>query len=256
MKTRIQDILDELCRIAPLELQMDFDNAGFQIGRGDREVSRVLLALDATDAVVQEAVSLGAQLIVTHHPLIFTSLRLLNDRDPVSRRVLTMAEKQIGLICMHTNLDIADGGVNDVLIRLLGAEPGEALDGESCGRIGVLDEPMSLGDFLSLCKQRLHLPSVRYCDGGKAVHRIAVMGGSGAGSISDAVAKGCDTYVTADVKYHQFQRAEELGLSLIDADHFYTENPVIPTLAGRLSLAFPEVEFSISRVHTDCIRFA
>ena len=141
--TAIRDVFTALCGIAPLELQMEFDNAGFQIGRTEREVHRVLLSLDATDAVVEEAEELGAELIVTHHPLLFSPLRSLTDLDPVQRRALTLAEKGIGLISMHTNLDIAEGGVNDVLIRLIGAEPEEALD-EGCGRIGTLPQTMEL----------------------------------------------------------------------------------------------------------------
>ena len=253
--TAIRDIFTALCHIAPLELQMDFDNAGFQIGRSEREVHHVLLALDATDAVVEEADALGAELIVTHHPLLFSPLRSLTDLDPTQRRALTLAEKGIGLISMHTNLDIAEGGVNDVLIRLLGAEPEEALD-EGCGRIGKLPQEMNLSTFLEVCKQRLQIPTLRFADGGKAVRRIAVMGGAGAGSLECAVKAGCDTYVTADVKYHQFQRAAELGLNLIDADHFYTENPVIPELARKLKAQFPDVAFHISKRHTDCIHFA
>ncbi len=253
--TAIRDIFTALCGIAPLELQMEFDNAGFQIGRTEREVHRVLLALDATDAVVEEAEELGAELIVTHHPLLFSPLRSLTDLDPVQRRALTLAEKGIGLISMHTNLDIAEGGVNDVLIRLIGAEPEEALD-EGCGRIGTLPQTMELSAFLKVCKQCLHVPALRFADGGKAVRRIAVMGGAGAGSLECAVKAGCDTYVTADIKYHQFQHAAELGLNLIDADHFYTENPVISALAGQLAAQFPDVEFQISKRHTACIRFA
>jgi dinuclear metal center YbgI/SA1388 family protein len=253
--TTIRDIFDALCRIAPLELQMDFDNAGFQVGHTDREVQRVLLALDATDAVAEEAEALGAELIVTHHPLIFSPLRSLTDLEPTQRRVLRLAEKRIGLISMHTNLDIAEGGVNDVLIRLLGAEPECALD-EGCGRIGTLPRAMELAVFLELCRQRLQVPTLRFVDGGKPVSRLAVMGGAGAGSLEQAAAAGCDTYVTADVKYHQFQRAAELGVSLIDADHFYTENPVISELARLLSAQFPNVSFHISKRHEACIRFA
>lgn len=254
--TNIRNVLDALCEIAPLELQMDFDNAGFQIGRAGRELHRVLLALDVTDAVAEEAAEQGVELIISHHPLIFSPLRSLTDADPVQRRALTLAENGIALISMHTNLDIAEGGVNDVLIRLLGAEPEAPLDPDGCGRIGSLPEPMLLTAFLERCKDYLHVPALRYCKGGELVSRIAVMGGAGAGSLMDAVRMGCDTYVTSDVKYHQFQQAAEYGLTLIDADHFYTENPIIPELADRLSENFPEVEFLISQKHTDCIRFA
>lgn len=254
--TRIRDILDALCELAPLELQMGFDNAGFQLGHADAEVRRVLLALDVTDETVSEAQELGADLIVSHHPLIFTALKAVSDAEPVQKRVLTLIESRIGLISMHTNLDIAAGGVNDVLIRLLGAEPEKALDADGCGRIGTLPESMPLEAFLARCKQQLRVPALRFVSGGKPVFRLAVMGGSGAGSLADAVREGCDTYLTADIKYHQFQRAEELGLNLIDADHFYTENPVIPVLAARLAARFAEVEFILSKKHAACIRFA
>ena len=254
--TRIQNIFDELCRIAPLELQMDFDNAGFQLGHGEREVRRVLLSLDVTDEVAEEARVLGAELIVSHHPLIFSPLKSVCDTDAVQRRVLYLIENRIGLISMHTNLDIAEGGVNDVLIRLLGAEPAGALDEDGCGRIGTLPKPVPLDDFLKRCKETLDAEGLRYCAGGKMVSRLAAMGGAGAGSLEAAAAKGCDTYVTSDIKYHQFQRAAELGLTLIDADHFYTENPVIPELAQRLSACFPDVSFLVSARHRACICFA
>ena len=254
--TTIRDIFKTLCGIAPLELQMGFDNAGFQLGRIDREARRVLLALDVTDAVAEEARSDGAELIISHHPLIFSPRKAVTDADPVQKRALYLIENGIALISMHTNLDVAEGGVNDVLIRLLGAEPEAPLDADGCGRIGSLPEPMLLSAFLERSKDILHAPALRYCKGEDLVSRIAVMGGSGGGSLEDAVRLGCDTYVTADVKYHQFQRAAECGLTLIDADHFYTENPIIPALAERLREEFPGVEFRVSQEHRACIRFA
>ena len=253
--TRICDILDALCELAPLELQMGFDNSGFQFGHAEKEVRRVLLSLDLTDAVAEEAREEGAELVVTHHPLLFTPLRAVCDTEPVQRRALRMIENGIGLISMHTNLDIAEGGVNDVLIRLLGAEPEQALDAEGCGRVGNLPDAVSLDDFLIRCRESLRVNGLRYCASGMAVKRLAVMGGAGGDALEDAAAKGCDTYVTADVKYHQFLRAQELGLNLIDADHFSTENPVIPVLAEKLSRRFPDVNFLVSKRHEACIRF-
>ena len=252
--TSIREIYDTLCVWAPLSLQMEFDNAGFQIGRGDRPVSRVLLALDVTDAVAEEAREMGAELIVSHHPLLFHGAKTITDADPSMDRLLRLAEDRIAVISMHTNLDIAPGGVNDVLIRLLGAEPEEGLDASGCGRIGELSEPCDMPAFLARCKERLQVNALRYFDAGKPVSRLAVMGGAGGDSLEDAWRKGCDTYVTADLKYHQFLRAEELGLNLIDGDHFCTENPVIPDLCTRLQTAFPDVTFTVSRRHRQTIR--
>ena len=250
----VQEIFEQIARWAPTELQMDFDNSGFLLGHGEKQVRKVLLALDITLPVIHEAEELGVELIVSHHPLIFRPLKSLTDCG-AGRKALELAEKGIAAICMHTNLDIAEAGVNDVLIRLLGAEPEGALDAEGCGRVGTLPRPMELADFLALCRESLHANGLRYVDGGKPVHRIAVMGGSGGDEFLDALRQGCDTYVTADVKYHSFLDAAEAGLNLIDADHFCTENPVIPDLAGRLQEAFPELECLVSRVHGPVIAF-
>lgn len=252
--TRVCDIYENLCELAPVETQMSFDNAGFLLGHSEEEVKNVLLALDITDAVIDEAMETGAELIVSHHPLIFGALKSLTDIGP-GRKALRMAENHIAAICMHTNLDIAQGGVNDVLIKLLGAEALEALDEENCGRIGELSKPVALEEFLEKSKYCLNAKGIRYYNAGKPVKRFAVMGGSGADDIATAYSKGCDTYLTADIKYHQFQTAQELGINLIDADHFSTENPIIPVLAARLASAFPDVSFHVSQKHEALIDF-
>ena len=250
----LDEIYAYLCTLAPLELQMEFDNAGFLIGRREAQVHKVLLALDITNAVIDEAVEEGAELIVAHHPIIFHKLKDVTDMGP-DDKVLRMAENRLAAICMHTNLDIAEGGVNDVLISLLGADCEGPLDPNNCGRVGMLPEPMAMPDFMSKIKDVLHVEGLRYYDAGKAVHHLAVMGGAGGDALQDAWEKGCDTYVTADVKYHQFLDAAQMGINLIDADHFCTENPVIPVLAEKLSAQFPDVEFKISARHQAVISF-
>ncbi len=254
--TTVHDVFSALCAIAPLSLQMDFDNSGFLFGHADRELHRVLLALDVTDEVVEEALRLQAELIVSHHPLIFHPLKSMTDQSPEGRRLLKLAENRIAVISMHTNLDIAEGGVNDVLMDALGVKTEGFLEEPGLGRIGVLDAKIPMQSFLARCREALDCRGLRYVDAGKPVYRVAVMGGSGADSLERAAELGCDTYVTADVKYHQFQRALELSLNLIDADHFSTENPVIPVLAEKLGAAFPEVRFLVSEVHQPIIRFA
>lgn len=249
--TKVRDILNFLAGAAPLELQLDFDNSGFLIGRGDAEVRRVLLSLDVTGEVVEEAVSEQAQLIVSHHPVIFRPIKAITDE-----KLLSLLENSIAVISMHTNLDIAAGGVNDVLLRLLGASGNEALDDDGCGRIGFLDEELELRDFLAICRDKLNCKGLRYWDAGRRVKKLAVMGGAGGDFVEQAFQRGCDTYVTSDIKYNRFLEAAEMGINLIDADHFCTENPVIPVLAEKLSAAFPEVEFIVSRRHRQLIDFA
>ena len=254
--TLVRDILATLCELAPLELQMEFDNSGFQVGHGDQAVTKALLALDVTDEVVREAIESGAELIISHHPLLFRPPRRIVDSDPETGRILRLIEAGIAVISMHTNLDIAEGGVNDVLLRLLGAEPEAPLDAEGCGRIGTLPEPVSMERFLARCQERLSVNGLRYVSSGRPVGRLAVMGGAGGDALEDAFAKGCDTYVSADLKYHSFLRAQELGMNLIDADHFCTEQPVIPVLCEKLTQRFPDVSFRVSRKHGAAIRFA
>lgn len=255
----VNDIYAFLNEVAPVRYQMDFDNAGFLVGDGGTTVKKVLLALDITDDVIAEAAELHAQLIVSHHPLIFTPLRHATTDDPAGRKVLTLARHGISAICMHTNLDIADDGVNDALMAALGAEvtgglepAGTAADGSAltCGRTGKLPEPMTMAEFLPYVAGHLHANGLRYVDCGLAVERIAVCGGSGGNMLELAAAKGCDTFVTADVKYDRFLAAKELGVNLIDADHFCTENVVIPVLQAKLLQRFPNVTFTISQVHT------
>ncbi len=250
----VEEIYRYLQTLAPLELQMDYDNSGMLIGEAGSRVSRLLLSLDVTDAVVSEAAETGAQLIVSHHPLIFHPLRNLTC-GPETEKLYALIRAGIAVLSFHTNLDAAEGGVNDVLIRLLGAEPMEALDKSGCGRIGEYDSAVPFSSFLMLCREKLQTNGLRYLDAGREVRRLAVMGGAGGSAIRDAWKKGCDTYVTADLKYHEFLLAEELGLNLIDGDHFCTENPVLSVLQTKLLEAFPETEVVISRRHHQIIQF-
>lgn len=246
----VNEIYDYLKSIAPLELQLSFDNSGFQLGHLESAVTRVLLALDVTDDVVAEAEALGAQLIVAHHPMIFTPLKQITDE-----KLFRLIKNDISVISMHTNLDIAEGGVNDVLISLLGASSDAPFDEDGCGRVGTLPESEEFSSFLMRCKMALKSNGLRYYDAGRPVHKLAVMGGAGGDYVQLAYDKGCDTYVTADVKYHQFLEAQSLGINLIDGDHFCTENPVIPAIAARLSAQFDDVEFIVSGVHKQVIQF-
>ena len=174
----------------------------------------------------------------------------------MQRRVMKLVKNNISLVSMHTNLDIADGGVNDVLLSLLGADLISALDEDGCGRIGQLREPTDMAHFLPFCKAALRTNGLRYYDAGRPVERLAVMGGAGGSSLERAYELGCDTYLTSDIKYDQFLTARELGINLIDGDHFCTENPVIYALHERLSLAFPCIELRVSQRHDQTAQFA
>ena len=244
-----------LNELAPIELKMDFDNVGLLVGDPNAEVKSCLVALDITDAVIDEAAHKGAQLIVSHHPVIFEAVKSVLPDDEQGRKLIKLIKNDIAAVCMHTNLDIAEGGVNDALMAALGCPVSAALDPDGCGRVGEYPQQIEMNDFLELCKTALNANGLRYHDAGRSVKRIAVMGGSGGGSLHCAFELGCDTYVTADVKYNQFWDARDLGLNLIDAGHFPTENPVVGLLAAKLTANFPDVTVKISETHRDCMKF-
>lgn len=259
MAVTIEQVYERLNAWAPFETQMDFDNAGLLVGRQNQPVSRILTALDITKEVILEAAGQGCQLIVSHHPVIFHPVKSMTDGDPVGEKLLLLAEHRIGAICAHTNLDAAQGGVNECLARTLGLSAVEQLhqDGVDSqgrpygiGRVGLAHESgLTAKEYAAYVKERLGAASVRFADGGKPVHKVAVGGGSCGSMLLDALEKGCDTFITADVKYDQYLEARALRLTLMDAGHFPTEQVVVPPLAQFLAQAFPELEVSVSAVH-------
>ena len=255
----VQQIYEAIQKKAPFQYQLGFDNAGFLVGRRNAPVDRVLIALDITRDVVDEAVELGAQLIVSHHPVIWEGVKQLTDVTPGGDLLLTMAEHGIAAICTHTNLDAVAEGVNDALACKLGLTQVEQLrqDGVDqqgnpygIGRIGQV-EAQSVETFAALVKERLDAACVRVVDSGKPVHRVAVGGGSCGSMLGDVLAAGCDTFVTADVKYDVFLAAKAQGLNLLDAGHYPTENVVCPVLEGWLKEAFPDLRVEISQRHRE-----
>lgn len=252
----VKDILRFLDEKAPFESQMSFDNSGFLVGRGDKQVKHILVALDITEEVAREAAGLGADLIVSHHPVIWEGAKSVTDGSILGRKLLTLIQNDIAAICAHTNLDAAQGGVNDALAAALGLRDTQLLkpygtyrDGTPYGieRIGTLPgEGLALKEFAEQVKAKLGANGVRYVDAGRPVRRVAVGGGSCSGSMKDVLDAGCDTFVTADVKYDGFLDARAMGLNLIDAGHFPTENVVCPVLISWLKQRFCDMEITFS----------
>lgn len=261
----VREIYQYLDGLAPFSLQMDFDNAGFLVGRGDRQVTRLLVSLDITEEVVAEAAELGCQLIVSHHPVIFFPAKSITDADPTGRTLLALAERQIAAVCAHTNLDAVHGGVNDALAQKLGLVQIEQLkqDGVDAsgrpygiGRVGnTAGVPMYAPAFAAFVKKALGANGVRYVDARRPVRRVAVGGGACADMLKDALAMGCDTFVTADVKYNGFLDAKALGVNLIDAGHYPTEQVVVPVLAKWLESGFPKVEVLTTQRHKEVFSY-
>lgn len=260
----VKEIYEYLDGLAPFNLQMSFDNAGFLVGHGDSEVTKILVSLDITEKVACEAAKVGAELIVSHHPVIFHPARDITSDTPTGRKLLALVENRIAAICAHTNLDAVAGGVNDALARKLGLvnigqlhQDGIAPDGEpyGIGRIGSVTKEQTLTDFAAFVKDALGSNGVRYVDGGRPVRRVAVGGGSCSDMMENALAHECDTFVTADVKYDGFLDAKAQGLNLIDAGHFPTENVVCSVLADWLKKGFPDMEILLSKCHHEVFSY-
>lgn len=252
----VGDVYRFLDQCAPFSYQLDFDNAGFLLGREDAQVSSVLVALDLTEEVLEEAIKQSVNLIVTHHPVIWGKLSSVTDRDLTGRKLLRLVEHEIAVISAHTNLDTVEGGVNTVLARTLGLTETSPLHEDGLdekgqpygiGRVGVREAgETTLLDFAQEVKTALQLDGVRFMDAGRTVHRVAVGGGACGGMLSDVLRAGCDTFVTSELKHDVFLDAKARGINLIDAGHYGTETVVCPVLADWLQEAFPNLTVKIS----------
>lgn len=259
----VKDVYEFLQTLAPESMAMDWDHVGLLCGRSDREVRRLLVALDPFLPVAREAAERDCQLLVTHHPAIW-HLEKVNDETQSGRTLLYLIEHGISALNAHTNLDCAPGGVNDCLAQTLGLTKVSVIDpvgtdaeGREYGLLRGGDvTAQTTEEFLQTVKSALHCDCLRYVSGGKLIRRVAVGGGACADSLNRVAALGYDAFVTADCKYNQFVDAEELGLTLVDAGHFETENPVCAVLAEKLREKFPEIEVLESKTHADCIKFA
>jgi len=255
---KVCDFYENLAAFAPISGAMSGDNVGLLVGDPNRAVRRVMLTLDITPAVAKAAVADGVDLLVAHHPVIFNPLYTVTPADYNGAAVLTLAEGKCAAICMHTNLDAAEGGVNDTLARVLGLSDVHKLDDGGAGilRGGTLSETMTPTEFAMHVGQRLGCRGLKYIAGARDVRTVAVCGGAGGshGDAMAALASGCDAYVTAEVKYPVSLEMDFAGLTIVDAGHFHTENPVLDTLEARLTQAFPDVVFTRS-AHDDPMQF-
>ncbi len=254
----VREIEAALFQLAPRELAMDWDNVGHLLGRPVASVDRVLVALDITEDVADEAAAKGCQLIVAHHPLMnckWLPVQTIRDDTPQGRLFFKLLDSGVSAVCMHTNLDLTEGGVNDILAETLElVDPGPLPDGAPC-RVGTLSQPVALADFAKAVSRKLGCNGLRYADAGKLVHRVAVGGGACGDCEEAAIAAGCDTFITADLTYHTFLDAKGKGINLIDAGHFPTEDPVCARLISYLTEQFPELSVIKSTSHREVIQY-
>lgn len=238
MMLRLNDFLKTLEGVAPARWAEPWDNPGLQVGSPDQRVGKVFSSLDPTLDALEAACKAHAQLLFTHHPLIFKPLSQIRTDAFPGTVVAEAIKRGIAIVAAHTNLDAAPGGINDILADLLGLtdieilKPVEAAAGAGLGRIGNLPAPVDLSTFSKTVKGILGAPEIRMVGRRDAhIQRLAVVGGSGGSLLSLACEKGADLLLTGDVGHHAALEAEALGISLMDGGHFYSERTAFRAFA-------------------------
>lgn len=250
-----KEIIQVIEAAYPREAALDFDNVGLLAGRSEKEVNRVYIALDATDAVIDCAVRAGADMLITHHPLIFSPLKKVTDENFISRRIVKLIQNDISYYAMHTNYDVL--GMAELSEKILGIRDTEVLDitrengdiPEGIGRIGSLEQPVTLEECCVYIKHKLNLGSLKvFGDMDAKVSRLAISPGSGKSVIGAAIAKGADVLVTGDIGHHEGLDAVEQGLSVIDAGHYGTEYIFIDDMKRFLEDKLPVLQVTVAPV--------
>lgn len=249
----LNDFIDIMNKLAPQETALGFDNVGLIIGTDRKQIKRVLVALDCTLAVAHEAVEIGADLVLTHHPLLFSTVKRISPECPQTAAVYTLIRNGIALFSAHTNLDAAEGGVNTELCRLFGLQDTISVGEDSIMRVGNLPETMMLDDFAAMVQKKLNTVA-RISGSNTPVSRIAVIGGSGGAEYEQAHEAGAQVLVTGECKHSDAIAASVLNLNIIAAGHYQTENPVLIPLAAYLRSNTEGVEYMISKVNTPTFR--
>lgn len=260
MKMTADNIYRYIDTIAPFSIQDGFDNSGLLVGDRSREVKKAAVCLDITNDIVEECHSKGTDLIISHHPVIFTKIRSLDSRSPVYR----MISYNIAAICAHTNFDMVRGGISDIMYRLLGfgdPENAPVLDlihrdsGVGYGRIADLSVETTADKLAELSKKAFNCKGIKYCDGGKPIKRVAVSSGAGNDFVYTCINSSIDALISGDIKHHGFVDARNSGVTVIDAGHYATENILCEMLLGKLKEEFPDIEFFIPEANGETCRY-
>lgn len=252
MSVTIKQVYDWINEIAPFDAAEEWDNVGILAGSENQMVNKVLCALDFNAAVLDEAIDRGAQLIITHHPILFSGRKNMREDDAEGRLICALIRNKIGLIAAHTNFDNANPGVNDALAEKLGLSDVEAAD---CGmRIGVPQEKL-LGDFVRRAENVLGGPVRCYGRANNIISKVAVLGGAG-GSFADiALKNGADVYLTGEISHHRAWDAYAEGLCCLEAGHAATEMPAIYMLADGLQKKANGVQCNVQIFASDAELF-
>ncbi len=247
----VRELYEALCAIIPSSLSCEWDRDGLECcPEPEREVKRIIVALDVTDKVIDTAICENADVIVSHHPIFFGGLSGVNSLTVDGAKAVKLVKANIATMSFHTRLDALCGGVNDTLAALIGLRGVEVIGSEGIARIGELERELDAMAFAEYVKKALSCGEgekeahVALCPAGKAVKRVALVGGSGGSDIKLAYANGADTYLTGELKHHERLMAAELGINLLAAGHFFTEYPVCAFIEKTLKGICPNANIS------------
>lgn len=231
----VKKLYDKLSEIIPEHLREEWDNDGIMCATDfSAEVNNVLITLDVTEEIVDYAISRNFDLIVSHHPLIFRPINRVTEENHIQRKLIKLLANNVSVFSFHTRLDKVAGGVNDILAERIGLYDVVPF-GDGLGRIGSLREETTLDDFAETVKERLGADGVRYADAYNPVKRVALVGGDGKSYVEPAALAGADTYLSGRIGYNVMEEASELGINLVEAGHYFTEQPITSYLASLIS---------------------
>ena len=252
---RIYELIEKLNEKYPFDLQEEWDNSGLQIGNPNNKLSGVVISLDLEEETVDTAIEKNANLIVTHHPYLFNPTKSIDFRDGFYNRLQKCIKNDITVYAFHTNLDIAEGGVNDNLANILGLKNVKSLElGKEIGlgRFGKI-EKTNANEYLSLVKEKLEAENIiAYGNTEKEIERVALCGGAGSSLIEDAISLSCDLMITGDVKYHEAMDMSNKGIIIADVGHFASENHIIYKLQDEIEELIGKEVYTFSK--TDSFR--
>ncbi len=256
---KCSDIANHIEKLAPCYLACDWDNVGLLVGDMDKEIKKVLICLDNDEHVVAEATEIGADMIVSHHPIMFSPINRMTESDPQQRMIRCMCKLGICHYAAHTNMDCAKGGLNDYLAEKLGFLNTSIMEQTApdagFGRYAEFSEDITLLDVINLCKERLNLDAVKYVgESGRKVKKVALNCGSGSDILDMCIENGVDVLITGDVKYSVARKAYENGIAIIDAGHYGTEVIFTELIKNYLEKEFKDVEFVISRANVSVLK--
>ncbi len=262
----VQEILDFVGEVAPLDLAEDWDNVGLLLGGRSSEVSSVLTCLTLTPDVATEAIERKAGLIVSHHPILFRSVKRITTDNPEGRMLLDLAAANVAVYSPHTGYDSAQNGINRQLAELLElinvgilrpAETEAGTESIGAGRHGELPQEMTLRDLVAVVKHRLYIPGIQFVgDPDLVVRKVGIACGAAAEFLADAEKVGCQALLTGEARFHDCLAARSRGLGMILPGHYATERPAMEHLASRLSERFPTLEVVASESESDPVQWA